>query len=273
MKKLFTVCSLLFMFAFANAQFTQTLKNLDIFNHLGVGVGVGTTGITVDLGTTITPWVQLRAGVDIMPKLKLNTSLDLEHMDQQYASSYPVPTLNEIDVQGKLSNTTGHFLFDIFPLTKWSSFHITVGGYFGGRSVIEAYNTNAYDELRDIYNFNHRLGQYSDPVYNNAGKIGVALGDYFIEPDASGNVNASIKVNSFRPYVGLGFGRMVPHSRINCLFDLGVQFWGHPQVWNDTNNQRLEESKLNDSDGGVIKIISKASVFPVLSIRLVGKIF
>ncbi len=39
----------------------------DVFNHLGAGVGVGTTGITFELATPITSFVQMRAGVSYMP--------------------------------------------------------------------------------------------------------------------------------------------------------------------------------------------------------------
>lgn len=256
----------------ANAQFTKTLKDLGIFNHLGLGVGVGTTGISIEAGTTITPWVQLRAGADIMPNIKINTSLDLEHFDVAAYDNYPVPSINEIDVQGKLTNTLGHFMFDVFPVTKLSSFHISVGGYFGGDKIISAYNTSGQEELKDVYLYNHRLAPY-DQVPASQGKIGAALGNYFIEPDAKGNLEASIRVWKFRPYVGLGFGRIVPNSRINCLFDLGVQFWGKPQVWNDTDKMQLTSEGANGDDGGVIKIISKVSVYPVLNIKLVGKIF
>lgn len=271
MKKFICCLATLLFFFNCDAQFVKTLKDHDIFNHLGVGVGIGTTGITVDLGTTITPWVQLRAGADIMPKFKFNTDLDLEKYGGSPSYNYDMPELRNVGVQGRLTNTTGHFLFDIFPLTHLTSFHVTVGGYFGGEKVIDAYNTDHQEDLRDIYLYNHRLDKYSQvPV--SEGKIGAVLGDYFIEPDKDGNIAASIKVNKFRPYVGLGFGRIVPKSRINCLFDLGVQFWGHPQVWNDTDNIRLTDDKLNGSDGGVIKTISKISIYPVLSIKLVGRI-
>ena len=183
MKKFFLFLSLFLIGASANAQFTKTLKDLGIFNHLGVGVGVGTTGISVELGTTITPWVQFRAGADIMPKLKLDTSLDLEEYSvTEYNGYYDRPNLREVDIQGKLTNTLGHFLFDVFPFTHASSFHITVGGYFGGKKLISAYNTNGFEELKDVYMFNHRLGDYQN-VPLSEGKIGAALGNYFIEPD------------------------------------------------------------------------------------------
>ena len=158
MKKLISLLTVLCICLGANAQFTQRLKDLDIFNHLGLGVGVGTTGIIVEAGTTITPWVQLRAGVNIMPKFKIKTSLDLEEYgvsDFDYGY-YPRPDIREIDVEGKLTNTLGHVVFDVFPFGKKSSFHVSVGGYFGGNKIITAYNTNGQAELMEVYRFNQR---------------------------------------------------------------------------------------------------------------------
>lgn len=273
MKKFFTLLILCGFIGVANAQFTQTLKELGIFNHLGIGVGVGTTGISVEAGTTITPWVQLRAGADIVPKIKIKTDLDLESYGvTDYNYGYPIPSLRSVDVEGKLTNTLGHFIFDVFPFTHHSSFHVSVGGYFGGKKVISAYNTTGQAELKDIYMYNHRLGQYQG-IPLSEGKIGAALGNYFIEPDANGNLEAALRVWDFRPYVGLGFGRIVPKGRVSCLFDLGVQFWGHPQVWNETSNMRITSEGANGDDGGVLKIISKVSVYPVINIKIVGRIF
>ncbi|MCH5224454.1 MAG: hypothetical protein J1D77_00595 [Muribaculaceae bacterium] len=271
MRKIFTSILLAASIIGANAQFLQKLNNLDIFNHLGVGVGVGTTGISVEAGTTITPWVQFRMGADIMPNFKLKTDLDLEEYGVTSYNYGNRPMLHNIDIEGKLTNTLGHFLFDVYPFTHKSSFHVTVGGYFGKDQLIRAYNTSGQEELKDVWMFNHRQGQYAG-VPDSEGKIGAALGNYFIEPDRNGNLDASIRVNNFRPYVGLGFGRIVPKSRINCLFDLGVQFWGRPQIWNDTDHVRLTEEGADGSDGGVIKVISKISVYPVINIRIVGRI-
>ena len=41
-------------------------------------------------------------------------------------------------------------------------------------------------------------------------KIGLDLGDYLLTPDERGNVDATLKVAAFRPYLGVGFGRAVP---------------------------------------------------------------
>ena len=117
---------------------------------------------------------------------------------------------------------------------------------------------------------------------NNLKMIGAELGDYFLTPNPAdnGDVEATVKVNSFRPYLGLGFGRAVPKGRLGCQFDLGVQFWGKPEIYAPTynkttgtyQNEKLDPDNVGDDAGKVLKAISKVSVYPVLNFRLVGRI-
>jgi hypothetical protein len=105
-------------------------------------------------------------------------------------------------------------------------------------------------------------------------KLGVEMGNYFLEPTPSGDLDASIQVKGFRPYLGLGFGRAVPKNRVGVQFDLGAQFWGTPNVYvNGANGEhKLSEGDTKGKDGGALKIISKIAVFPVLNLRIVGRI-
>ena len=91
-----------------------------------------------------------------------------------------------------------------------------------------------------------------------AGKAGVVIGDYTIPVDKNGNVSGGLKVSNFRPYVGLGFGRAVPKKRLGVMFELGVQFHGKPDVYPDDTFS---------------KIMDKLTVYPVMKIRLCGRIF
>ena len=93
-----------------------------------------------------------------------------------------------------------------------------------------------------------------------------------------------IEVAGFRPYLGLGFGRAVPKKRIGCQFDMGVQFWGRPDVIAPMYNKsaypsksgytegKLDKASVSGDDGGFIKTLSKITVYPVLNFRLVGRI-
>lgn len=325
MKKLMIVCS----FALLGLQesYAQAFEP-----HVGVGVGVGLTGIVIDASATINPWLGARFGVDIMPVPTLKTEFDLGIEDKtngtsisemsKYiddlntkidaynadvaASLIPGPALekvdktalpsgelpNELDVEGKLSNTLLHFLVDVYPFGKKSSFHLTAGAYFGPSKIIKI-NNGEPGFLKPINQWNNAIiGANENPTSllytqvvqpNNLQMIGAELGDYFITPNPAdqGNVAASIKVSGFRPYVGLGFGRAVPKGRLGCQFDLGVQFWDSPKIYAPNydkltktyNSETLIEEKNADSDaGGIIKIISKVSVYPVLNFRIVGRI-
>ena len=250
-----------------------SLKNSDFYglgNHVGVSVGAGLTGITIDAATCLTPYVGVRAGVDIFPNIKIGTELDLEFdnsMKSQYETLSGQSLPSKIDVEGKTSMTTGHILFDIHPFK--TGFRITAGAYFGGSEIISVYNKED-GALQTIYDYNHSRGVFAPLADNHPGMIGLALGDYFIEPTEQGNAEATLKVNGFRPYLGIGFGHSVPKNRIGFQFDLGVQFWGSPKVY--VQDKQLTEQSTNGEDGGVIKTISKVSVYPCMSFRLTGRI-
>ena len=187
----------------------------------------------------------------------------------------------KMDVEGKLKNTTGHVLVDLYP--GGGSFHFTLGAYFGPDEIVSVYNKED-GFLSPITQWNEAV-RNPDPSYASyiAGQemIGAKIGKYFFTPDPAdkGNVEANIKVKGFRPYVGLGFGRAVPKKRIGCQFDLGVQFWGKPEIVAPTyengsyQKQKIEEGGVEGDGGAAIKTVSKIAVYPVLNFRLVGRIF
>jgi len=252
----------------------MTTEDLGIFNHLGAAVGVGTTGISVELAAPLTSYVAVRGGVNIMPAFKYNDDFRLNYKlggtAQRVVDEQGKVLPDKVSIQGKPSMTTGHLLFDIFPFRS-SSFHLTAGAYFGGENVVNVYNKDD-GALSMVSEVNKALiaAGIADPATHD-NMIGVSLGNYFLTPDRNGNVKADIKVSAFRPYLGFGFGRPVPtKSRFTCNFDMGVQFWGKPKVMVEGNE--LSESDTDGKDGGVMKVISKIAVWPVISIRLVGRI-
>jgi len=327
MKKTFIICGL----ALLGLQTVSAQDDSWAPRHVAIGVGVGTTGISIDASTTFSHWLGLRAGVDIMPGIKISRSIDLgveektngttidqmtKYIDDlnakidNYNAMLPagqtrldkvdrslLPDRNlpkNLDLEGKLSNTTGHVLIDVYPIPGFS-FHATVGAYFGPSKIIKVYNKGQADlpeGLKPINQWNNAIiaakANQSSLLYtqvvkpNKLDMIGAELGDYFITPNPAdnGNVEANIKVNGFRPYVGLGFGRAVPKSRIGVQVDLGCQFWGKPKVYIPTYNQatgtyqneEIDGDKAGDDAGKILKLVSKFAVYPTLNIRLVGRI-
>lgn len=257
-------------------------KDNNVLRHLSLSVGVGTTGVTADLGTMVTNTFGLRAGVDYMPEIKGNTWLDLSSVDRSVSDAeQPVTDVYQqlindlpksVEVEGKFSSFTGHALLDIYPLSD-RGFRFTVGAYFGGSEdkLVEAYNTQD-GVLKSVADFNARRGNYA-LVPAEYGQIAAKLGEYNLKPDDQGNANGYIQVKSVRPYFGIGFGRAVPNSRVNCQFDAGVQLWGSPKVYNGVSGEQLTSDGAMGEDGGLLKIISDIKVYPVLTFRLCGRIF
>ena len=46
-------------------------------NRVGVGVGVGTEGIGFDVAVPLTKYVQARVGLNVIPKINIDTSVDV----------------------------------------------------------------------------------------------------------------------------------------------------------------------------------------------------
>lgn len=297
---------------FAGLQMASAQEATWVPKNLGVGVGVGTTGIVIDASTTIHNYFGVRFGVDIMPKIKVNKDINLKTQNANKQLSQLTSEINELNtklaaagmetvdlnkytngnlpdrmaVQGKWSNTTWHFLIDVYPFGAAHSFHATVGAYFGPSEIITLYNRedgflqpiNAYNNayLSADANVRSVIDKYGLTM------IGADMGDYFLTPNPAqnGNVNAYAKVNGFRPYLGIGFGRAIPKNRIGCQFDLGVQFWGKPDVFVPTYNmatgtyqdEKIDADRAGGDAGKVLKTVSKFTVYPVLNFRLVGRI-
>lgn len=301
MKKMIIAGALALASVSANAQ----VEEFGIFDHVGVGVELGTTGIGFEVSAPITNHFQVRAGYNFMPVTKVkDIKVDISSNAAQWndiktqvntLSQYVNDArLNEFNnkymqselpdkvmIDGKLNMNNFKFLVDFFPFKK-SSFRITAGFYAGKSQFVDAYTTNCQNQLSAITYYNQNLaGEHFSATYNGQTysytfpeKIGAKLGDYLIEPNGE-QAKAYIKVNGFKPYLGIGFGRAIPKKRVGVAFDLGVQFWGTPKIYVDQPDGQLEIKENSKIDGGgdIIKTISKVAAYPCLSLRINGRIF
>ena len=214
-----------------------------IANHLGVGLGVGTNGISVEAATPLTRFVSVRAGVHFMPNIKYSTDVDATFTVEGQVS-YEI-----VDVDCGIGRTQGSLIFNIYPLPH-GSFFVAAGAYFGGNKLIKLHGHSA------------ALEGYKD--------AGIEIGDYKIPVDENGNVRGGLKVNGFRPYLGIGWGRAIPKHLLNFNIELGAQFQGKPKVYSETGAlDDLGEMADNDFKD----YIKYLKVYPCLTFRLTGKIF
>lgn len=261
-KTLLCLAAAVMVMTSANAQVDSNL-----FNHLAIGVNVGTTGIGADLAVPCTKFVDIQAGFSIMPKITYSTNIHttLPSFKDAAGVTHDLGAMN-IPIQGKLNMVNGKVLINVYPFPV-TSLHVTAGAYFGQGSIIEVYNTGT-----EIYEINNDIKEANETLGLSQEETSVKIGDYKLDPDPKGNVKATLKTNGFKPYVGLGIGRAVPKKRLNFKCDLGVVFWGTPEVV-DHNNVSLSKQDWDGKDGGAFRIISKFKVYPVLNFRLAGRIF
>lgn len=228
-------------------------KELGIFNSLSVGVSAGTTGIGVDVATPVTPYFAIRGGVSIMPGIHINTDVDVDlvAVDEGVNSK---PEVRSLDMTGSTKRASGELLVNFYPFPNASSFFVTAGAYFGGSKLLK------------IDGHSDELAEY----VQHEGFAGIVIGDQTIPVDKNGNVSGGLKVNGFRPYVGVGFGRAVPKNRIGVQFELGVQLHGSPKLYSSAGD--LGDA-FTDGDDSFTKIMDKLTVYPVMKVRFCGRLF
>ena len=244
----------------------SVLPDLGILNHLSVGAEVGTPGWGVDLAVPVTSFVDVQAGFTMLPKFSLNPTLEVS--TPSFAGGQTLP-MSSVDMNGHPSMKELKVMVNVLPVPMLSSFHITAGIYYGSGDILDISNKEPLTELAianqaiDLYNTINPGGAQEH--------IGLKLGHYLLEPDQEGNITALAHVNKVKPYVGIGFGRAVPKKRIGVKFDLGCIIWGKPTVY--CNGIEAPTTDVGDLSGGITKVISKLPVYPVLNIRVCGRIF
>jgi len=286
MKKLLIAC-MLFAAGFTQAS-AQDLDSNDFgyFDHLSGGIVLGTEGIGIEVAAPLTYNFAVRMGYSFMPKFKYSKGLDLGLSDQDKADmaagTYKGAFLSpEVDLEGKLNMGDFKLLVDWYPF-RTSSFHATAGFFIGRGSVVEVTNKKAF--IKDGYDAGIELGDASADVNHGMSR-------YTLKPDESGNLKVEAKVNGFKPYLGVGFGRAVPKGRVGVQFDFGVQFWGKPEVHGNMEYidqstgqtvlryEKIDKSRIISQNKDyqdlkdAIKTIEKICVYPVLNIRINGRIF
>ena len=266
MKKLFVIVSAM-IFAVGNV---SAQEDNFMFNHLSAGIGVGTTGIEIQVGAPLTDHFEVRAGYSFMPKIKFKPTIDFnsneDFLKKEDGSGY----YDKAEVEAKLNMGDFKLLFDYFP-SSTGLFHITAGAYIGKSQLAKATTTNTF--INSTY-------------WGNSGpELGSASQTYTVVSDNEGRINAEAKVNSFKPYIGIGVGRAVPTNRLNVSFDFGVQFWGKPELWTNiddnfgTQYRKVETDKILGTQDyckdikDALDIVDKVIVYPVLTVRLNGRIF
>ena len=259
MKKLLIVCGLALL-GMQNAS-AQKVEDYGIFEHVGANLSVGTEGISIGVATPITNYLEVGMGVNFMVAIKPSGDVSFK------GGSVDVPQpgggtkhyqLDKLNIKGNFARTTWDFKVSAYPFGTKNDFFVAAGFSFGGKKIatLEGHS----DEVATIYQEN--------PTWQ--GTIDAVIDQYSIRIDRNGNADGDLRVNAFRPYLGLGYGRLVPRGRVGFRAELGLQFMGHIKVYqNDNQLDVMESIKAEDS---LSKWVNKLAVYPVLKFMLTTRI-
>ncbi|MCR5470505.1 MAG: hypothetical protein K6F22_06135 [Prevotella sp.] len=122
------------------------------------------------------------------------------------------------------------------------------------------------------------IGKYKNDVLDENGKVIHQAGStYMMEPMSDGTVRARATVNSFKPYLGFGYGgRLIKNNdTYKISVDCGVLFWGGKPavITHDGIDLSRDVDNIVGKVGDYVDIIGKFPVYPVLNIRLTRKLF
>ena len=177
------------------------------------------------------------------------------------------PTEATIHVDGDFSRTTFNVKANLYPFGGGSKFFIAAGLSIGGEKIAEV--TGSCDELRDFSN-NYLPTQDLKDQFRQAATAN--LGGYKLELDENYNLQGDIRCKNVRPYLGLGFGRLVPKNRIGCRFELGCQFMGKLKVYQNGNEIDINKALEDAGEDDLSKFVKDLKVYPVLKFSLTGRI-
>jgi hypothetical protein len=138
-----------------------------------------------------------------------------------------------------------------------------------------------YDE--DVYMTKTETDEYGDPVETKTllhakGDVKYPAGSpYMMEPDGDSMAKAAIFVNSFKPYLGVGYsGRLLKNSdRYLVSFDCGAMFWGGtPSIkTHDGTDLAKDVTNIEGKVGDYVKGIKGFKVMPVFNLRISYRLF
>lgn len=207
------------------------VENFEIFRHVGGNLNVGTEGIGFDVATPVTDYLEVSAGMSFMPGFKVDCDVNVKPIRITDVTTIPMESVN---IEGKFARTTANFKVSCYPFGTQNALFVAAGFSFGGKKIAKL---KGHSE--DVKNF------MADPQYpaDVKNQVYAEIDKYDVRFNENGDLLGDVRVNGFRPYLGLGYGRMVPKGRVGFRVELGCQFMGHMKVYQDDQELNIDDQR------------------------------
>lgn len=249
MKKLLFLCSMMLL-----GVTTVSAQEFErgIFNRLGANAAVGSEGFSLGLATCITPYLELSAGVNFFPSAKAKGDVNING-----GQASTTLNLSKLKLEGDMKRTTFDVKLSGYPFGNSLALFVVAGLSMGGKELASL--SGHSDEVAKYY----RDTGYTDVISAEIDKYSIVI-------DRQGNAEGDIRAKAVRPYLGIGYGRLVPKSRVGFRVELGAQFHGDLEVYQ--GGKKLDVNSALKGDDDISKIIDKLTVYPVLKFMLTTRI-
>lgn len=233
-------------------------------NHLGWGVGFGTEGFNASIATDMTQYAELEFGVNWAPGFARSEEGAAFYKTQEQGG-WKKHHVDNMDIKAKVNRATLDFKGSVYPFAANDNFasdlFVAVGVSFASKEIASLDGTL----------------KATNPEKIGDNDVDVRVGKYLLPLTKTGNgtysADASAQVNSVRPYVGLGYGRLVPKNNLGFRVELGCQFNGKVKVCKNDNECELLSKYGFEEDSKTQDIMDFFSIYPVLKVSLRGKFF
>ena len=239
---------LILVFLATAVALTARAQHADAPLHLSAGVSAGTTGLGVEASVLLPKEVGFRAGFNwLQAGIPIPVKLPEDFGGDGSAVGF----------QTQLTLTHGYLLTDLYPVPG-GRFRLTGGIWAGSPVLARLYNTGP---LPDAFN-----------------AIGIDVDGYSVRA-TDGNLSAELRVNAFKPYLGVGFGRL-GDRRWNVSFDAGVLWWGNPGLFamgydllDEAKEVQLTSAVLDGMDKGILDKAGHVLVYPMIRCIIHFRVF
>lgn len=215
-----------------------------------------------------------------------------DRLAQMMKSLTGIEVNDQIKMVGEPKMCNAKVLLDVYPLRD-KHWHVTAGFYWGGSTIAKA--TNSIEDMSSllaicIYNEMYDKALIDEPIISvggmdiyrpdivNYGRMGVNIGkyasdgtSYVMEPDENGMVSARIKVNKFKPYLGVGYdGTFRRTNKWSYGVDGGIMMWGGtPKVLiHDGTDLVKDIVGIDGKVGKYVNFFNAMKVYPTLNFRI-----
>ena len=121
------------------------------------------------------------------------------------------------------------------------------------------------------------LGYFNHDMVDDNGQVHLSGERYNLEPASDGMVHVKAKTNSFKPYVGFGYGGRLVKNRDDwqISFDAGALFWGgSPALYTHDGVDLVRDVRgITGQPGDYVDICKSLKVYPVLNLKITKRLF